>query len=131
MLRPRLGLGLALAGLLGLACSASPNTTTGGNGGNGAGGGTGWLQTTAPVEGSQEFELLFTIWDTSDSALDSLVLIDKFEWIADGGTVTVVTRVDIHPFVVHYAYSGGAPITFQATQTYPFTYVVPNTAGGP
>ncbi|HMY03648.1 MAG TPA: hypothetical protein PKA48_09850 [Candidatus Obscuribacter sp.] len=47
------------------------------------------------------------------------------------GTVTVVTRVDIHPFVVHYAYSGGAPITFQATQTYPFTYVVPNTAGGP
>ncbi|MCA0314901.1 MAG: hypothetical protein LCH63_13850 [Candidatus Melainabacteria bacterium] len=47
------------------------------------------------------------------------------------GTVSVVTQVDIKPFVVHYAYSGGAPLTFQARQTYPFTYVVPNTAGGP
>lgn len=47
------------------------------------------------------------------------------------GTVTAVTEVDIKPFVVQYAYSGGAPLKFRATQTYPFTYVVPNTAGGP
>jgi len=47
------------------------------------------------------------------------------------GTVTVQTKVDIKPFVVQYAYSGGAPIVFHARQTYPFSYVVPNTATAP
>jgi len=44
------------------------------------------------------------------------------------GTVTVNTTVDIRPFLVPYVYSGGAPLTFRSAQTYPFTFVVPNTA---
>lgn len=44
------------------------------------------------------------------------------------GTVTVSTTVDIRPFLVPYVYSGGAPLTFRSAQTYPFTFVVPNTA---
>jgi hypothetical protein len=54
-------------------------------------GGTGWLQTTAPVEGAQEFNVRFAIWDTGDNAYDSTVLIDGFEWIATPGT-TVITQ---------------------------------------
>ncbi|HIA55460.1 MAG TPA: pilus assembly protein [Candidatus Melainabacteria bacterium] len=44
------------------------------------------------------------------------------------GTVTVVTTVEVRPFLVKYAYSGGAPLVFQSGQSFPFTYVVPNTA---
>lgn len=44
------------------------------------------------------------------------------------GTVTVSTTVDIRPFLVPYVYSGGAPLTFRSAQTYPFTFVAPNTA---
>lgn len=44
------------------------------------------------------------------------------------GTVTVSTDVDIRPFVVQWVYSGGAPLTFRSRQSFPFTYVVPNTA---
>ena len=42
--------------------------------------------------GGQEYTLRFAIWDTGDNAWDSTVLIDGFEWIADGGTVTVGTQ---------------------------------------
>lgn len=44
------------------------------------------------------------------------------------GTVTVQTEVDIHPFIVPYVYSGGAPLKFRSSQTFPFTHVVKNTA---
>jgi Flp pilus assembly protein TadG len=44
------------------------------------------------------------------------------------GTVTVSTEVDVRPFVVQWVYSGGAPLTFLSRQSFPFTYVVPNTA---
>jgi len=54
-------------------------------------GGTVWLQSTAPITGGDEIEVQFTIWDTGDSAWDSTVLVDAFEWIADGGQVTVIT----------------------------------------
>ncbi len=54
-------------------------------------GGTSWLQTTAPVEGGSTFSIRFAIWDTGDTAYDSTVIIDDFEWIANGGTVTVGT----------------------------------------
>lgn len=47
------------------------------------------------------------------------------------GTVTVITEVDIRPFVVALVYQGGGPMKFRSSQTYPVTYVVPNTAGGP
>lgn len=44
------------------------------------------------------------------------------------GTVTVQTTVEVRPFIVPYVYSGGAPLVFRSSQTFPFTYVVPNTA---
>lgn len=44
------------------------------------------------------------------------------------GTVSVDTTVDVKPFIVPYVYSGGAPLTFRSSQTYPFSYVVPNGA---
>lgn len=44
------------------------------------------------------------------------------------GTVTVETTVEVRPFIVPYVYSGGAPLVFRSSQTFPFTYVVPNTA---
>ncbi len=55
-------------------------------------GATSWLQTTAPVEGSQDFTIRFAIWDTGDTAYDSTVVLDNFEWIANGGTVEVGTQ---------------------------------------
>lgn len=44
------------------------------------------------------------------------------------GTITVETTVEIRPFIVPQVYSGGAPLTFRASQTFPFTYLVPNEA---
>ncbi|WP_156040964.1 choice-of-anchor L domain-containing protein [Chondromyces apiculatus] len=55
-------------------------------------GGTGWLTTSAPITGGQEFTIRFTIWDTGDQALDSTTLIDNFRWIADGSNVVVGTE---------------------------------------
>lgn len=53
------------------------------------GGATGWLTSSAPVQAGEEFTLEFMVWDTGDSALDSLVLIDNFKWAE--GEVTVIT----------------------------------------
>jgi hypothetical protein len=55
------------------------------------GGGTTWLQTSAPVQGGSTFTIRFVIWDTGNSQYDSTVLIDNFQWIATGGTVTTGT----------------------------------------
>ena len=60
-------------------------------GGTNDGGGTSWLQTSAPIKGGDDVSIRFTIWDTGDHNLDSSVLIDAFQWIANGGTVTVGT----------------------------------------
>jgi hypothetical protein len=57
-----------------------------------AAGGTGWLQTTAPIGGGDVFTIRFAIWDTGDSAWDSMALVDNFEWVANGGTVSVGTE---------------------------------------
>lgn len=46
-------------------------------------GATSWLTTQAPVIPGEEITLEFMIWDTSDHFLDSLVLIDGFEWRID------------------------------------------------
>lgn len=54
-------------------------------------GATSWLKTEAPVVGGQEVTIRFAIWDTGDQAWDSTVLVDSFQWIANGGTVTVDT----------------------------------------
>jgi hypothetical protein len=48
-------------------------------------GATGWLVTQAPVDGGEEVTIRWAIWDTGDSAWDSTVLIDNFQWIADSG----------------------------------------------
>ena len=54
-------------------------------------GATSWLETSAPVKGGDDVTIRFAIWDTGDHNLDSSVLVDAFEWIANGGTVTVGT----------------------------------------
>jgi Flp pilus assembly protein TadG len=43
------------------------------------------------------------------------------------GSVTVQTDVSIRPMIVQFVFSGGAPLHFRSEQTFPFTYVVPNT----
>jgi hypothetical protein len=43
-------------------------------------------------------------------------------------TVTALTQVDVKPFVVQYAYAGKSPLQFRSQQTFPFTYVFPNTS---
>lgn len=52
-------------------------------------GGTSWLQTTSPISGGEEFTVRFAIWDTGDSAYDSTVMIDSFEWVATPGTMVI------------------------------------------
>jgi len=54
-------------------------------------GATAWLETQAPVKGGEDFTIRFAIWDTGDTAFDSSVLVDAFEWIASGGTVVTGT----------------------------------------
>ena len=44
------------------------------------------------------------------------------------GNVTAQTQVDVKPFVVQYAYGGQSPLQFKSSQTFPFTYVFPNTS---
>ncbi len=47
--------------------------------------------TSAPITGGEDVTIRFAIWDTGDHNLDSSVLVDAFEWIANGGTVKVGT----------------------------------------
>lgn len=47
-------------------------------------GATGWLTTTAPVEGGSIITLRFAIWDSGDGGWDSTALIDNFKWSVDG-----------------------------------------------
>ncbi len=42
--------------------------------------------------------------------------------------VTAATQVDVKPFVVQFAYNGKSPLQFKSQQTFPFTYVFPNTS---
>ncbi|MDQ3031079.1 MAG: hypothetical protein M3Y87_01580 [Myxococcota bacterium] len=44
---------------------------------------TGWLRTEAPVEGGSIITLRFAAWDAGDPTLDSLALIDAFEWLLE------------------------------------------------
>jgi hypothetical protein len=44
------------------------------------------------------------------------------------GTVTVQTEVEVRPFVVQAAYNGQSPLKFRSQQSFPITYVVPNSA---
>jgi hypothetical protein len=54
------------------------------------GGATGWLTTSGNVVGGEVMKLRIAIWDTSDDQLDSLAVIDNFQWsvqASDPGTV--------------------------------------------
>jgi hypothetical protein len=44
---------------------------------------TGWLKTSAPVQGGSEITLRFTIYDSGDGVYDSTVLIDNFTWLTE------------------------------------------------
>jgi hypothetical protein len=57
------------------------------------GGATSWLQSQAPIGGGEDFTIQFTIWDAGDTALDSTVLVDGFEWIATPGTTVGTGKV--------------------------------------
>ncbi|PJB37498.1 MAG: hypothetical protein CO108_20965 [Deltaproteobacteria bacterium CG_4_9_14_3_um_filter_63_12] len=46
-------------------------------------GATSWLTTQAPVLPGEEITLDLHIWDTSDHILDSLVMLDNFEWLIE------------------------------------------------
>ena len=51
------------------------------------GGGTVWLQTTAPVLPGETIVFELMVFDVSDPILDSLVLLDDFEWSIDPSSV--------------------------------------------
>ncbi|HEY0138019.1 MAG TPA: choice-of-anchor L domain-containing protein [Nannocystis sp.] len=64
----------------GLAGTGFDDIGTSCAGNNTVGGGTGWLKMAGNVKGGETMEIRFVIWDTSDSALDSLVLLDDWTW---------------------------------------------------
>ncbi|MDC0744556.1 choice-of-anchor L domain-containing protein [Polyangium mundeleinium] len=57
--------------------------------GNGA---TGWLTTTAPMQGGKTFTIRFAVYDSGDAVLDSATLIDHFRWISTGEPVVKTYR---------------------------------------
>jgi len=56
---------------------------------------TGWLQTRAPVEPGSEITLRFAIWDSGDMVLDSLVLLDNFQWSVEPAAGSVTEPVPV------------------------------------
>jgi hypothetical protein len=54
-------------------------------------GATSWLKSQAPVQGGSELTIRFAIWDTGDPGYDSTVAVDNFQWVANGGSVSVST----------------------------------------
>ncbi|MBI2393022.1 MAG: putative metal-binding motif-containing protein [Deltaproteobacteria bacterium] len=55
-------------------------------------GATSWLQTRASVVPGEEIEISFMIWNTSDWLLQSAILLDNWQWSAEGTTVPVTDR---------------------------------------
>jgi len=52
---------------------------------------TGWLVTKAPVKGGETITIRWTTFDSGDGILDTTALIDNWQWVANGGTVSVGT----------------------------------------
>jgi hypothetical protein len=70
-----------------------------------SGGGTGWLQTSGNVKGGEIITLRIAMWDTSDQRLDSLVVLDNFQWsvdVSDPGTV-IGKNTPVNPAMVEAA----------------------------
>jgi hypothetical protein len=55
---------------------------------DGPAGGTRWLQTQAPATPGSIITIRFAIWDAGNAYYDSTVLIDNFQWLATGGSVS-------------------------------------------
>ena len=74
------GTGMQLTDNGALGCpSASPGGQTGG--------GTTWLTTTAPIVPGETMVLELMVFDVSDNILDSLTLLDNFEWSVNASGV--------------------------------------------
>jgi hypothetical protein len=58
---------------------------------DGPAGATRWLKTEAPVAPGSTVTIRFAMWDAGNALFDSTVLIDNFQWVANGGTVAVST----------------------------------------
>jgi len=56
--------------------------------------GTKWLTTTAGVMPGETVTIVFGIFDMSDSALDSYVFLDNFQWGCDGDTPPSTTPIE-------------------------------------
>ena len=52
--------------------------------------GTRWLTTTAGVTPGEQIELVLGVFDLSDSALDTVILLDNFQWACEGGAPVTI-----------------------------------------
>jgi hypothetical protein len=52
--------------------------------------GTKWLTTTAGVTPGEDIEVVFAVFDLSDGILDTVVLLDNFQWACEGGPPTTI-----------------------------------------
>src|SRR5690606_8666546 len=52
--------------------------------------GTRWLTTTAGVTPGEAIEVIFAVFDLSDSALDTVMIIDNFQWACEGGAPVTI-----------------------------------------
>jgi hypothetical protein len=57
----------------------------------GPAGATRWLKTQAPATPGSVITVRFAMWDAGNTEFDSTVLVDNFQWIANGGTIAVGT----------------------------------------
>jgi hypothetical protein len=52
--------------------------------------GTRWLTTTAGVTPGEDIELVMAVFDLSDSVLDTVILLDNFQWACEGGAPVTI-----------------------------------------
>jgi hypothetical protein len=52
--------------------------------------GTRWLTTTAGVTPGEQIEVVFGVFDLSDSSLDTVILLDNFQWACEGGAPVTI-----------------------------------------
>jgi hypothetical protein len=52
---------------------------------------TSWLRTNAKIVPGETITIRFAIWDAGDEILDSTVLLDNLQWVADAGKATTGT----------------------------------------
>jgi hypothetical protein len=78
------------AGTGALSGTGMENAASSSFGTGATGGATNWLLTTAPVVPGETMTIEFTVFDVSDNILDSLTLLDAFEWsVTPSGVGTV------------------------------------------